>query len=152
MNCPDAREGFSALFRGGMGLTELALLGAHARQCVDCRAARESVQEMLPSRLGPTTLAVWFTRLRVLLSLSLIEAGRASVRVTAASRVGPLWVLNLLSRVRWRHTLLLMTPVFLWPRQRPDNLMPRPSKGEPLSEDVRPPSDCQPTDVAPLGR
>jgi hypothetical protein len=37
VNCHDARQGVSALFRGGMSLTEWALVEAHVRQCVECR-------------------------------------------------------------------------------------------------------------------
>ena len=112
MNCHDAREGFSALVHGGLGLTEWALVEAHVRQCVECRKERASVLEVLNSRqqvtlsrallhclskmidaihFGTTSFAAWLTRVRVLLSISLTVAGLAAVRVIEASRVGATW-------------------------------------------------------------
>ena len=92
MNCQDAREGFSALFHGGMGLTEWALLDAHARQCLECRKEREPVQEMVNSRQQELT------------------------RVGVSTGIASL-------------AILVAIIVFLWPREWPDNLKPRPSKG-----------------------
>ena len=54
MNCHDARQGFSALFHGGMRLTEWALLEPHVRQCVECSKGRESVQEVVNARQQAT--------------------------------------------------------------------------------------------------
>jgi hypothetical protein len=271
MNCHDAREGFSALFHGGMGLTEWALLEAHVRQCVECSKGRESVQKVVsscqqvtPSRarlhdlskiidtriLGPLTRAAieaarakvmwlitrcaqlqiwlcssslivfkWFGRgviEGVRAAANGIEAtrfasvhfagllawlrvpGRAAVRMIEASRVGVTWLVGVLARMRcvlpllcrlsertavktigatWSllshkvacsflrvstgiaslailvATMLFLWPVFLWPREWPDNFMPRPSTGDRLSQDVRPPADRKPAEpavVAPL--
>lgn len=125
MNCHDAREGFSAAFHGGMGLTEWALLDAHVRQCVECRKERESVQKMMTSRqqvtrsrallhclgkmidatrLRTTRLAAWLTRVGVSLAISLPVAERAVIR---ASRVGITWHAGLLARMRCSWTSLL---------------------------------------------
>lgn len=48
--------------------------------------------------------------------------------------------------------ILVATILFLWPREWPDNFMPRPSTGGRLSQDVRPPADQKPeaAAVAPL--
>ena len=122
MNCHDAREGFSALRRSGMGLTELALLEVHVRQCVECqKEERASVQEMLNSRqrviptrallhclskvidaihFGTTSIAGWLIRFRVLASIFLTVARPASVKVIEASRVGVTWLVGLFTRVR----------------------------------------------------
>jgi hypothetical protein len=263
MNCHDAREGFSALFHGGMGLTEWALLDAHVRQCVECRKERESVQAVVnarqqgtPSRallhglgkmldairLRTTSLATWLTRVGMPLAISLTVAGLAAIeasRVVAtrivdpltrarwllpallklsertaasvieATRVGITWDVGLLARTRcvlpslctlsertavkaigatwvvgrivvttsgrarsllglspWTSPLshacsfrrvstgiaslaiLVATIVFLWPREWPDNLKPRPSTGGQLSQDVRPPADRKPVEPA----
>jgi hypothetical protein len=120
MNCPEAREGFPAFSRSGMSLTELALLEAHVRQCVDCRKKRESLEVALNSRpqvtpprvllhgfstmtdatrLGATSFAAWLTRRHVLLSISLTVASLASVRVIEASRVGARWLVGGLARI-----------------------------------------------------
>src|SRR3984893_16395978 len=122
MNCPDAREGFSALFRGGMGLTELALLDAHVRQCVDCRKELDHLQHLVSSgqrvapqrallhclskmraatHFGTTRFAAWLTQLRILLAISLAVTGPVAARVIEASRVGATRLDGLLTRVRW---------------------------------------------------
>lgn len=122
MNCHDARAGVSALFHGELGLTDLALLDVHVRQCVECRKERVSVQEMLNSRqqvtpsrallhwlskmidathLGTTSFATRLTGVRVLLSVSVTVAGQAAVRMIEASRVGVTRLVGLLTRVRW---------------------------------------------------
>ena len=122
MNCPDAREGFSALFRGGMGLTELALLDAHVRQCVDCRKELDYLQHLVSSgqrvapqralllcfskmraaiHFGTTRFAAWLTQLRILLAISLAVTGPVAARAIEASRVGAVWLDGLLTRVRW---------------------------------------------------
>jgi hypothetical protein len=127
MNCHDAREGFSAAFHGGMGLTEWALLDAHVRQCAECRKERESVQKVVNSRhqvtssrvlrhclsklidalsLGTTRLVAWLTRLGVPLSISLTVAGLA---VIGARRVAATWLVDLLTRARW-----LLPKLFKW--------------------------------------
>jgi len=128
MNCPDAREGFSALFRGGMGLTELALLDAHVRQCVDCRKELDYLQHLVSSgqrvapqralllcfskmraaiHFGTTRFAAWLTQLRILLAISLAVTGQVAARVIEASRVGAVWLDGLLTRVRWLRLELL---------------------------------------------
>jgi hypothetical protein len=130
MNCHDAREGFSAAFHGGMGLTEWALLDAHVRQCVECRKERESVQKVVNSRqqvtpsrvllhclskmidalsLGTTRLAAWLTRLGLPLSISLTVAGLA---VIGARRVAATWLVDLLTRARW--LLPKLFKLFVW--------------------------------------
>lgn len=121
MNCHDAREGLSARFHSEMGLTEWALLDAHVRQCVECRKERESLlvgssrHQVTPApallhclskmtdaiHFGTTSVAVWPTRLRVLLSIFLTVSGQASVRVIEASRVGATRLVGLLTRVSW---------------------------------------------------
>jgi hypothetical protein len=124
MNCHDAREGFSALFHGGMGLTEWALLDAHVRQCVECRKERESVQEVVNSRQQVTP-------------------SRALLHCLS----------KMIDAIRLGLAILVATILFLWPREWPDNFMPRPSTGDRLSQDVRPPADRKPAEpavVAPL--
>jgi len=50
MNCRDAREELPTFVSGGgMGVTELALVAAHLRQCGDCRKERESIEQMVAS-------------------------------------------------------------------------------------------------------
>jgi hypothetical protein len=223
MNCHDAREGFSALFHGGMGLTEWALLEAHVRQCVECSKGRESVQEVVTSRqqvtriVGPLTrcaqLQIWLCSSSLIVfkwfgrgviegvraAANGIEAtrfasarfagllarlrvpGRAAVRTIEASRVGVTWLVGVLARMRCVlpllcrlsertavktigatlrvstgiaslailvATILFLWPVFLWPREWPDNLMPPPSTGGQLSQDARPPVDRKPIEPA----
>lgn len=118
MNCRDAREGLTALFRGGMGLTERALLHAHVGQCVECRKEQESVLAVVSSRrpvtparallhghdkmidairLGTASLAAWLTRLGVPLAISLTVAGLA---VIEAGRVTATRLVDLLTRAR----------------------------------------------------
>ena len=91
MNCHDVRQGFTAPSRGGMGLTERAIVHAHVAQCADCRRERESLQLLAsspqlvqPSR-GPSSFAP-LTRLRVLLSLSLARSAQAAGRAVEAAR------------------------------------------------------------------
>jgi hypothetical protein len=121
MNCHDAREGFSALFRGGMSLTEWALVEAHGRQCVECGKEREYLQQVVSSRrrvapsravrpcrrmvidaihLGTTSVAAWLARLHVVLAICFPMSVQAAGRVIAASRVGAMQVVDLLTRVR----------------------------------------------------
>jgi hypothetical protein len=118
MNCHDAREGLSALFRGGMGLTERALLHAHVGQCAECRKERESALAVVNSRrhvtrsrallhglagpidairLGTAGFAAWLTRLGVPLAISLAVARLA---VIEAGRVAAARLADLLSRAR----------------------------------------------------
>lgn len=48
MNCRDAREGLPTFVRGGgMGVTDLALVAAHLRECGDCRRERASLEQMV---------------------------------------------------------------------------------------------------------
>ncbi len=105
MNCHDARQGVSAL---GMGLTERALVHAHALQCVECRKERESLPQVVSSRqrVEPSR-AAWLIRPRVLLSISLTRFGQAAVRVFEGARVGVTRVLDLLTRVRGLRSVLV---------------------------------------------
>lgn len=85
MNCHDVREELSASSRGGMGLTERALVHAHVAQCVDCRKERESLQLVVSS-----------------LSISSTGSAQAAVRVIDAARAGVEGAaIGLLARVRW---------------------------------------------------
>jgi hypothetical protein len=85
MNCHDVREELSASSRGGMGLTERALVHAHVAQCVDCRKERESLQLVVSS-----------------LSISSTGSAQAAVRVIDAARAGvERAAIGLLARVRW---------------------------------------------------
>ena len=109
MNCHDVREEFSASSRGGMALTERALVHAHVAQCVDCRRERESRQLVVsaprraePSR-EPSNFGAWLTRLRMRSSISLTGSAQAAVRMIDAARAGAeRAALGLLTRVRWR--------------------------------------------------
>ncbi len=108
MNCHDVREEFSASSRGGMALTERALVHAHVAQCVDCRKERESLQLVVssPRRAEPSgepsNFGAWLTRLRMRLSISLTGSAQAAVRVIDAARAGAeRAALGLLTRVRW---------------------------------------------------
>ncbi len=47
MNCKDAREWFSALLDGEIGLTERALVETHVTQCAECRRELEQLQKMV---------------------------------------------------------------------------------------------------------
>ncbi len=98
MNCNDAREGFS---RGGMGLTERALVHAHVMQCMRCQQERESLPLAVSSRrrVAPSRPAR-LRRLRALGSVSLILTGQAAVRAFETGRVGVTRVPDLLPRVR----------------------------------------------------
>lgn len=106
MNCHEVREGFSAPSRGGMGLTEQALVHAHVAQCVDCRKERESLhlvlsspQRVEPSR-EPSNFVASLTRLRVLLSISVTGSAQAAVRGIEAARAGAERTISLPIRVR----------------------------------------------------
>jgi hypothetical protein len=124
MNCRDAREGLSALFNGGMGLTQRALLHAHVGQCVECLKEQESVRAVVDSRrhvtpsraplhglgtmidalrLGTASLAAWLARLGVPLAISLTVLGLA---VIEAGRVAVTRLVDLLTRARWLPRLL----------------------------------------------
>jgi hypothetical protein len=48
MNCQDAREGFSALLDGELGLTERAQIEAHLVQCTECGEALEQLHRLRP--------------------------------------------------------------------------------------------------------
>jgi hypothetical protein len=95
MNCRDAREGFPAFSRGGMSLTELALLEAHVRQCVDCRKERESVEAALNSRPQVTPPRVLLPCLSKVTDV--IRLGATSF----AGRVGARWLVGVLPRMGW---------------------------------------------------
>jgi len=98
MNCHDAREGIS---RGGMGLTERALVHAHLMQCVECQKERASLPLLVSSRqrVAPSC-AARLTQLRVLMLASLTVPGQATARVIGSARVGVPRVVDLLTRVR----------------------------------------------------
>jgi hypothetical protein len=106
MSCPGAPGGISAIPRDRMGVTELALLSVHERDCADCRNARESARSAAeaqaadtPSRAflsalgrirgvaraGAIEIAARLTRTAASLSLSLYSAGRACATVADAS-------------------------------------------------------------------
>lgn len=97
MNCHDAREGFS---RGGMGLTEQALVHAHVMQCVECQKERESLPQVVSSRRRVALARAGLTRLRVLRLISLTVSRQAAANVIESARVGLTRVVNLLTRVR----------------------------------------------------
>jgi predicted anti-sigma-YlaC factor YlaD len=50
MNCHDARDWFSALLGGEIGLTEWALVETHVRQCPECRRELEQLQQVVRPR------------------------------------------------------------------------------------------------------
>jgi len=106
MTCPGAPGGISAIPRDQMGVTELALLSVHERDCADCRNARESARTAAtaqpadtPSRAfvsalgrirdaaraGAIEITARLTRTGASLSLSLYSAGRACATVGDAS-------------------------------------------------------------------
>jgi hypothetical protein len=107
MTCPGAPGGISAIPRDQMGVTELALLSVHERDCADCRNARESARTAAtaqpadtPSRAflsalgrirdaaragGAIEITARLTRTAASLSLSLYSAGRACATVGDAS-------------------------------------------------------------------
>jgi len=101
MNCNDAREGFS---RGGMGLTERALVHAHVMQCVECRKERESLPLVVSSRrrVTPPSDATWVPRLRGLLAVSLTISGRGAARGLEGARVGVTRALSAVARLSER--------------------------------------------------
>ena len=167
MNCAEVREGLSALSRGGLGLTELALLGAHVRQCVDCQQKRESVQHVTPfpgaARPGTTTFAAWLTRETRRIgatsgrawSLLGLSASANRQRGWSWHKVAAAWRITVTSGARCLLrvctagaglVILVMALVFLWLRQWPEHLVPRPSTGEQLSEGSRPPLDGKPAE------
>lgn len=88
------------------------------------------------SRLWPRVAAAWTSGPRESSTRTSITSGTRALLRTCT---------GIASRA-----IVVLAPVFLWPRQRPDNLMP--STGEQLSEGTRPPSDRKLTDVAPRGR
>lgn len=117
MNCGEAPEVSFRASRGRIGVTELALLIAHERECANCRQEQVSAQASLlahppltPSRalahsLARTIVAARteatratdrLTRSRVALSTSVTSAvastALASARTTAALRVGSAWL------------------------------------------------------------
>ena len=106
MNCHEVREGLAASSRGGMGLTEWALVHAHVSHCVDCRKERESLQPGVSSRQrvalsrGASDFAASLTRLHVRASISLTGSGQTAVRMIAAARAGVARVVGLPTRLR----------------------------------------------------
>ena len=106
MSCPGAPGGISAIPRDRMGVTELALLSVHERDCADCRNAREAARSAAEAhaadtparaflsalgrtrgaaRAGATEIAARLTRTAASLSLSLYSASRACATVADAS-------------------------------------------------------------------
>ena len=117
MNCGEAPEVSSRASRSRTGVTELALLIAHERECADCRQQRVSAQASLLARppltpprallhsLGSTIVVArtgaaratdGLTRSLVALSTSMTSAltstALASARITAALRVSRAWM------------------------------------------------------------
>jgi hypothetical protein len=117
MNCGGTPEVSSRASRGGIGVTELALLIAHERECANCRQEQVSAQVSLlahppltppralahslartivAARTGATRATDRLTRSRVALSTSMTSAvastALASARTTAALRVGSAWL------------------------------------------------------------
>ncbi len=91
MNCPEAREGFSALLDGDIGLTERIPLEAHLRTCEECRQELENLQK----KKGPARPTAWRHRLHP----SMVPRFPARVLAAAAS-VTLLVVLVLVTRER----------------------------------------------------
>jgi hypothetical protein len=52
MNCHDAREWFSALLAGELGLTEGIAVETHVSHCAECRQALENLEQMKGSHRG----------------------------------------------------------------------------------------------------
>jgi hypothetical protein len=102
------------------------------------------------SRVEAARAAGLFTRVRRLLPLPVSASERTAVKAIRATGIVGRTVSGATSSRLWPRVIVVLAPVFLWPRQRPDNLMP--STGERLSEGTRPPSDRKLTDVAPRGR
>lgn len=117
MNCGAAPEVSSRASGGRTGVTELALLIAHERECADCRQEQVSAQVSLladppltssralghslartivAARTGAARTTDGLTRGRVALSSSMTSAltstALASARITAALRVGSAWL------------------------------------------------------------
>lgn len=117
MTCGGAPEVSSRASRGRTGVTELALLIAHERECADCRQEQVSAQVSLladppltssralahslartivAARTGAARTTDGLTRGRVALSTSMTSAltstALASARITAALRVGNAWL------------------------------------------------------------
>lgn len=117
MNCHRAPDTSSKASRSGIGVTELALLVAHERDCQGCREERESARvsvatpvPLTPSRVlrrysgqtigaaraGATRVIAAFTRSRAALSTSrstvMSSAGLASTRTIEAFRLGSTWL------------------------------------------------------------
>jgi hypothetical protein len=117
MNCHDARDWFSALLGGEIGLTEWALVETHVRQCAECRRELEQLQQVVrprphiaqpralqvveATRLGITRSAHLLTRPRLSLPIPFKLSARAAVRVIEATWGGATRVIGLLTRVRW---------------------------------------------------
>jgi hypothetical protein len=127
MTCGGAPEVSSRASRGLTGVTELALLIAHERECADCRQEQVSAQVSLladppltssralahslartivAARTGAARTTDGLTRGRVALSTSMTSAltstALASARITAALRVGNAWL---------RHSARPLAPV-----------------------------------------
>lgn len=82
MSCPAAPEGYSSASRGRIGVTELALLTAHERECADCR--KEQPSASIGSTRGCAGLAGWHPWRPTFLT----SAHRASARAIASFRLG----------------------------------------------------------------
>jgi len=113
MNCPVAPAGSSRAVRGRIGVTELALLAAHERDCPDCQKERESARALLAARLpltrsralvralgraivaaraGTAMVSAGFTRGRAVLSPAFTTAGLASAKALESCRLGGAWL------------------------------------------------------------
>jgi hypothetical protein len=80
MNCHEVGEICSVSSRGGMGLTEQALVHAHVAQCTDCRKQPLQVE----TSLGPSNLTPWLARGRVRLSRLSPMVSARSVRAATS--------------------------------------------------------------------
>ena len=120
MTCHDAREGLSALRRGGTSLTEWALAEAHRRQCAECRQEEARLQQgaaarrvtppralmdsfgnaMEVTRIGVTRPAALRVPLRAFPTATLTLTARASAAMIQAVDRGIGQSLDLIARLR----------------------------------------------------
>jgi|HubBroStandDraft_6_1064221.scaffolds.fasta_scaffold35024_3 hypothetical protein len=120
MNCDDVREAFSRLIRGGVGLTEWALLDLHMRQCVECQKEWESSYQGPSARqriawsralprgvsqivdaihFGASSFVAWLITLRGLLLIASTVSGREAGRLLVGSRAAATWLVGVPTRV-----------------------------------------------------
>jgi predicted anti-sigma-YlaC factor YlaD len=74
MNCEDARDGLSALVRGPIALTDLALLEAHLKQCAPCRQAEARLRQLAAASHPVTPSRAVLASLRKAMELARIGA------------------------------------------------------------------------------